>query len=103
MRRVSKIESLSVEHLVKVQRCIRAHRYQQVDMMLVDLSESGIQLSRSPLYRYVAKLRNMDAMVACGDEGTIITITERVSGKVMVVKSSASADAITSLIQGAQG
>ncbi len=98
MGRFSSVDSLPTEQFIAVQRCIRAHRYLHLDKMQAELSKAGIRISRSALHRYVHKQRENDALAACGDEGTVVTIIERESGRVMVIKCAASADAIASLL-----
>ena len=44
------------------------------------------------------KLREKDATLATPEEGTIVTIVERGSGEVRLVKTAASAEAIATLI-----
>lgn len=69
-----------------------------LDDMVTDLAAQGISVNRSSLYRYMLKLREKDATLATPEEGTIVTIIERATGEVRLVKSAASADAIATLI-----
>ena len=78
---------------------IRGSRYIDLEQVRTKLQGSGITLSRSSLYRYAAKLRERDAMTATPDEGTVVTIVERPSGLVQVVKTSMPAEAVAALIQ----
>jgi hypothetical protein len=98
MSRPTKIEQ-GPEHIrIAIDRCIREHRYMGIDDMHTDLAAQGVSVTRSSLHRYMLKLRDKDATLATPEEGTIVTIVERATGEVRLVKSVASADAIATLI-----
>ena len=61
------------------------------------LYEKGNVMTDTP-NRYRLKLREKDATLATPEEGTIVTIVERGSGEVRLVKTAASAEAIATLI-----
>ena len=82
---------------------IRTSSYIDLDKVLAKLRESGIALSRSALYRYASKLRARDAMTATPQERTIVTIVERPSGLVQVVKTSLPGEKVAALIHHASG
>lgn len=67
--------------------------------MVAALADQGINIHRSTLHRYVADLRESDALCALPDEGTIVTIVERGTGQVNVVKTAATGQAVASLIE----
>jgi len=83
---------------IAIDRSIREHRYMLLDEIVADLTAQGITVGRSSLHRYVVKLREKDATLATPEEGTIVTIVERSSGEVRLVKTAASAEAIATLI-----
>ena len=99
MGNVSKIAKLDLQLQMQINDCIRAHRYIQIDVIMKALKELGFDgIHRSNLHCYIVKLKAQDALMANPDEGTIITIVERATGEVRVVKSRASGSAILSLI-----
>ncbi len=98
MGRNTKIETGPEHERIAIDRCIREHRYMGIDNMVADLAEQGVSVNRSSLQRYMQKLREKDASLATPEEGTIVTIVERASGQVRLVKTAASADAIATLI-----
>jgi hypothetical protein len=98
MGRNTKIESGPEHERMAIDRCIREHRYMGLDDMVFDLAAQGITVNRSSLHRYMLKLRDRDSTLAAPEEGTIVTIIERSTGEVRLVKSAASAEAIATLI-----
>lgn len=98
MGRNTKIEQGSEHERIAIDRCIREHRYMGLDDMVADLAAQGVSVNRSSLHRYMLKLREKDAKLATPEEGTIVTIVERATGQVRLVKTAASADAIATLI-----
>lgn len=101
MGRNSKIELLPAEEQSKVHEIIRAHRYLILDNILEDIKALGIRgVSRSALGRYVPRLKAQDFIKAAPDEGTVVTIVERSTGKVLVVTTAAAADLVAEKING---
>jgi hypothetical protein len=98
MGRLLKIELLPEAERIAIDRSIREHRYMLLDEIVADLAAQKIAVGRSSLHRYVVKLREKDATLATPEEGTIVTIVERGSGEVRLVKTAASAEAIATLI-----
>jgi hypothetical protein len=98
MGRNTKIERGPEHERMAIDRCIREHRYMGLDDMVFDLAAQGITVNRSSLHRYMLKLRDRDSTLAAPEEGTIVTIIERSTGEVRLVKSAASAEAIATLI-----
>ena len=99
MGKNSNINKLEIPLQMQVNDCIRAHRYIQIDEILIAIKELGIDgMNRSSLHRHIVKLKARDSLNAQPSEGTIITIVERTTGEVRVIKTSASGVAITSLI-----
>jgi hypothetical protein len=98
MGRLLKIEMLPEHERIAIDRCIREHRYMVLDDIVADLAAHGVTVGRSSLHRYMVKLREKDATLAAPEEGTIVTMVERATGEVRLVKSAASADAIATLI-----
>ena len=86
MGRLLKIELLPEAERIAIDRSIREHRYMLLDEIVTDLAGQGIAVGRSSPHRYVVKLREKDATLATPEEGTIVTIVERSSGEVRLVK-----------------
>lgn len=104
MARSSNISNLPTEDQARVDECIRAHRYANLDFIMVATREMGLTgFSRSALARYVNSLKERDSLHANPVEGTIVTIVERGTGEVRVVKTSASGLAIAALIAKVKG
>lgn len=82
-----------------VDRIIRAYRYLDLDGIVEELEEQGISLARSSVHRYLVDLRERDSMCAQPAEDTIVTIVERSTGVVRVIKTAATAEALVSLIE----
>jgi hypothetical protein len=100
MARTFKIDDLDLAQQMQVDQCIRIYRYMHLDRILHMIQELKIEgVSRSALHRYLLKLKAKDQLHAQPDEGTIITIVERGTGEVRIVKSTASGLAIASLIE----
>jgi hypothetical protein len=100
MGRASKVDQLLPEQQSVVDRCIRAYRYRDLDFLLADLKEQGFVMSRSALHRYVSRLQKRDSLCASPEEGTIVTIVERGTGAVRVLKTAATGQAVAALIAG---
>lgn len=98
MGRHTKIEQGPEHERIAIDRCIREHRFMGIEGMVADLKAQGLSVNRSSLHRYMLKLREKDSTLATPEEGTIVTIVERATGEVRLVKSKASADAIATLI-----
>lgn len=98
MGRMCKIDQLPVEQGLVVKNVVRKHRYNQVDAMRAELDGLNITVSRSALHRFVLKLKHSDALCANPDEETIVTIVERSSGEVRVIKTSAKAEIVAAVI-----
>ena len=99
MGRTSTVRRLAIEDQVVVDRCIRAHSYCSLDAIVEDLAEQGIHLSRSSVHRHAQKLQIADGLFALPSEGTIITIVERGSGEIRVLKTSASGAAVAEFLE----
>lgn len=94
------IDCLAPAQLELVKQCIRAHRYMLLDSMLAALCAQGIEgISRSALSRYVPRLKAEDSLKADTDEETIITIVERSTGAVRIIKTGASAATVAAQIE----
>lgn len=86
------------EHEIVV-RSIRAHRYAQVNLIAEDIKAAGIEkISRSAIGRYVARVRARDEQTAQPDQNTIVTVVQRSTGTVQVIKTSASAETVMAQI-----
>ncbi|MCY1557702.1 hypothetical protein D9M68_945740 [compost metagenome] len=71
----------------------------QIDVVREELKELGISISRSALGRYMKKLGELDGFLMGTNDATIVTIMERSTGHVAVVKSPFRADALLAHIQ----
>lgn len=100
MSRLSKIQQCDMPTLLAIDRCIRANRYQNIDQIVEQLAAEGIQVARSTLHRHMVRLHARDAMTAHPEEDTVVTIVERSTGLVRVVKTSATAEALVAMIEG---
>ena len=99
MGRQNSIEMLQPEQFELAKQCIRSHRYMILDAILADMRELGIQgVSRSTLGRYVPTLKAQDEMKAAPGEETVITIVERSSGEVRVIRTGVSAASVAAQI-----
>ena len=98
MGRVLKIATRPEHERIAIDRTIREHNYLVLDNILSDLEGQGIKVSRSSLHRYVFALKEKDINLASPEQGTIVTIVERATGEVRLVKSAASAESIATLI-----
>lgn len=104
MGRISARFYLSPEHQESLNTCIRSHQYVNLDLMMSDLIDLGINsISRSALHRHVVALKESDALCANLDEGTVVTIVERGSGEVRVIKTCASGLSIATMLAKIQG
>lgn len=99
MGRTSVVRRLPLETQAVVERCIRAHSYGSLDVIVDELTGLGVKLSRSSLHRHAKALRDKDGLCALPEEGTIVTIVERGTGEVRVVKTSASGAAVSELLE----
>ncbi|MCD2164689.1 hypothetical protein [Comamonas koreensis] len=84
--------------LDRVNRIIREHRYVNLSKIQEQLAKDGLDVKRSTLHRYVVALKKRDALLARPEEDTIVTIVERSSGEVRVVKTAITAEAVAALI-----
>lgn len=99
MGRISRIGSLPEAQQTQVDHAIRSNQYRNLDLILSRLQEQGIPgLSRSGLHRNAGGLKERDAFIANPEHGTVVTIVERGTGEVRVVKTCASGVAITAMI-----
>lgn len=100
MGRRSTIDSLPPGLNTAAIDCIRAHRHMTLDNILAALIEQGFaNITRAALHRYIRILDKKDSLCANPNEGTIVTIVERGTGEVRIVKSSASGKMIEILIK----
>lgn len=98
MGRASTVKKMKPEHRIVVEDTIRKHNYLGLDEMVVELEKKGIMITRSTLHRYLQRLEAKDHLLAGPDEATIITIVERGTGEVRVIKTSASASILANII-----
>lgn len=104
MSRISSFYYLSVDHQEGLRACIRSHQYVNLNSMMADLKKRGITgITRSALHRHVVNLKASDALCANSDEGTVVTIIERGSGEVRVIKTCASGLSIATMLEKIKG
>jgi hypothetical protein len=83
-----------------VHQIIRSHRYIGLDAILADVLKAGVgDISRSALGRYVPALKQRDSLKATPEEDTVITVVERRTGQVRVVRIGAPADLVVAQIE----
>ena len=99
MSRISTVKRLGLASRTVVDRVIRSHGYLDVDKIVEELELEGIKVARSTLHRYLVGLRERDALCAQPMEDTVVTIVERSTGLVRVIKTSATAEALVTLIE----
>ena len=99
MGRTSTIIRLSPEENALTDALIRRFRYSQIDVVREELQQSGIKISRSALGRYMKKLGERDGFLMDDRDATVVTIMERSTGHVIVVKSPVRPDALLAHIQ----
>jgi len=94
------IECLSPAEQIQVDQCIRLHGYRHIDQIMESVLLLKIpKLSRSALGRYTKRLREKEEMCAQPNEETIITIVERGTGEVRMIKSCASGQVLAAMIE----
>lgn len=86
MGRISTFKYLTPEQHAKADALIRKHRYAQIDVVHEALTEMGVSISRSAVGRYIQKLRLSDGLVMDYKDATVVTIVERSTGNVFVLK-----------------
>ncbi len=94
----SMFNTLNPLALDRVNRIIREHRYVNLAQVQDQLEKDGLSVKKSTLHRYVVQLRERDALCARPEEDTIVTIVERSTGEVRVVKTAISAEAVAALL-----
>ena len=99
MGRNSAVKKLDLASRSIIDGVIRSHGYLDVDKIVEELGAQGIDLARSTLHRYLVGLRERDSLCAQPLEDTVITIVERSTGVVRVIKTAATADALVALIE----
>lgn len=99
MGRVSTFKYLTPEQHAVADACIRRYRYARIDAVLEELQAVGIKISRSALGRYMKQLGERDGMLMDSSDATVVTIVDRASGNVMVLKTAVNWSALASYIQ----
>lgn len=95
----------SVAYLMPAEReavdaCIRSNGYAGLDRMRDQLKEAGIVIGRSPLHRYVQRLKASDATTPFDGAACVVVIMDRAAGTVRSLAIDASADQIAAAIRG---
>jgi hypothetical protein len=99
MGRVSHVHYLSPEDQTVVDACIRHHKYVRIDVIRSELLKREINISRSALHRYMVRLQENDGFMMDSSDATIVTIMERSTGRVVVVKTPVKPDALVAHLQ----
>ncbi|KAB2905597.1 MAG: helix-turn-helix domain-containing protein [Burkholderiaceae bacterium] len=103
MSRKSAFDSLAPELQTRVIALVRANRHKSLDDIKAVLTASeGITISRSAIHRTLTKLNARDHLVALPAEQTVVTVVDRVSGEVRVVKTAIPAAVIEAMIRSAE-
>lgn len=98
MPRLNKIAALSPAERQRVDHVVRASNYYNMDGMKAQLSEMGIEVSRSALFRYVGELKKRDAGVNVGVDQRLIVIMDRSTGLVTTITKESTVDQIVGLL-----
>ncbi len=99
MGRVSTFKYLTPEQHAIADACIRRYRYARIDAILEELQAADIKISRSALGRYMKQLGESDGMLMETNDATVVTIVDRASGNVMVLKTAVNWSALASYIR----
>lgn len=99
MGRNSNIQQLSVEDNLAVDACIRKRRFITVDAILEELVESGINISRAGLHRYMQKLKKRDSLNFGSPNDTVIVVMQRSTGAVFNLTTTASVEVVVAMIE----
>jgi len=98
MPRLNKIAALSPAERQRVDDVVRASNYYNMDGMKAQLSDMGIEVSRSALFRYVGELKKKDAGIPVGLNQRIIVIMDRSTGLVTTITKDSTVDQIVGLL-----
>jgi len=100
MGRKSAFESLEPEKKAKVLAFIRANRHKVIDDIQTALLEvEGVDIARSTLHRTITKINARDQLLARAEEQTVVTVVDRVTGEVRVIKTCMPGDLVEALIR----
>ncbi|MDP3519829.1 MAG: hypothetical protein Q8S02_04335 [Hydrogenophaga sp.] len=99
MGRIATFKYLSPEQHVAADACIRLHRYSQIAVIREKLLDQGIAISRSALGRYMHKLGQQDGLLMDTTDATVVTIVDRASGHVAVLKTALNWSALAAHIE----
>ncbi|MAL01366.1 MAG: hypothetical protein CL536_04370 [Alcaligenaceae bacterium] len=94
MARSSSVLKLAPEQHAIVDNVIRYHRYAGLDLMVADLVEQGIKITRSSLHRYIVKLQAADQLFLGNTDDTVVVVMSRSNGSIRTIKTSATLDAV---------
>lgn len=98
MGRKTAFELLTPDLHAKALAHLRANPHRSLDELQVALLEDGIDISRSALHRAAIKVKANDKLMATAEDQTVITIVDRVSGEVRVIKTHLPASVVDALI-----
>ena len=99
MARRSAFNYLTPEQNAAADACIRQYRYARLDEIVEALEAQGIVMTRSAVGRYMKKLRERDGMLMDATDATVVTIVDRASGNVIVLKTALGGSELASRIQ----
>lgn len=103
MGRKSTFESQEPQKQASILAFIRANRHLGIDDIRAGLLESeGFDMARSTLHRTITKINARDQLLARADEQTVVTVVDRVSGDVRVIKTCVPGALIDALIRQAE-
>lgn len=99
MGRIHNIDQLPAAQHDTVLRCIRAHRYINVRSILADIKNQGVNgITSSSLSRYIERVKKADHHLAVPDGDTVITVLQRSTGSVQVIKTGTSAKFVVEML-----
>lgn len=102
MGRKSAFESLEPEKQAKALALVRAHRHKSIDDVRALMEAEGIDMARSSLHRAMTKINARDQLLVRAEEQSVITVVDRISGEVRVIKACIPGDLVETLIRQAE-
>lgn len=100
MGRLSSIQRLTPDVRVKFDALLSAHPHFTLDQLMSLLAENNLDVcSRSALGRYLAAENGRRSFPPLDDDETVITIIERRSGEVRVLRTPVSATLVAAAVE----
>lgn len=103
MARATALGEYSQEQQLRAIALMRANRHRTLDEIVEELKTlDGMTISRSSVHRTLRKLNARDQLLANDQEQVIVTIVDRGTGEVRVIKTPVLAEMIESMIRSAE-